>query len=86
MPLFPLFQFAQIWTNFRNGGTGQLSGISIFMMLFRSTGRLFTYLMETGDPYRIAVYAISTALNLVLVAQILHYGKATEKADKPKSN
>ena len=80
-----MFQSIQIWTNFRNGSTGQLSGISIFMMLFRSGGRLFTCVTETGDPYRTTVYAISTVLNVILVAQIVYYRKPSEKSDKMKT-
>ena len=63
----------QIWTNFKSGGTGQLSTISIYMMLFRSTGRWYTYLAETDDLIRISVYAVASVLNVVLVAQMVYY-------------
>ena len=42
----------QIIANFRNGHTGQLSAITIFLLFAGSVARIFTSIQETGDQVR----------------------------------
>ena len=54
-------------------GTGQLSFLSVCMLNFRSFGRLFTFLVETDDWNKIAVYASASGCNVVLLGQMMYY-------------
>ena len=64
---------AQIWANFRNGSTGQLSAVTILLMFAGSAARIFTSIQETGDQMMVLQYVISTVTNATLVFQILYY-------------
>lgn len=76
-----LFQFpfnvivkgSQIWANFSQGSTGQLSFITNFMNLGGTAVRVFTTLVEVKDQALVFNYLLTTALNLTIVAQILWY-------------
>ena len=60
-------------TNIKNGSTGQLSAVSVFSMNFRSFGRVYTYLMESGDPFRLTQYSMTSVLNSIQSFQIVYY-------------
>lgn len=79
MPAAVISKLLQAAQCFKLGHTGQLSAITIFLMLFGSAARIFTSIQETGDTIVIATYIMSTLSNGVLGFQILWYWKATEK-------
>ena len=58
------------------GHTGQLSAITIFMLTLGSMARVFTSIQETGDMVVISTYLCSSAVNLILSAQVLYYWNA----------
>lgn len=72
----------QIWLNFRNGSTGQLSAITVGLTFLGSVARVFTTLQEMpDDAMMVASFGIASALNGVLMAQVLWYWNvSTEKA------
>ncbi|KAK8796077.1 hypothetical protein WA171_004041, partial [Blastocystis sp. BT1] len=67
----------QIWTNFRQGHTGQLSLLSWSFSLVGSSIRIFTTLMEVPDKLILAMYITYFLCNLTLVLQIIVYWKKT---------
>ncbi|VDK41199.1 unnamed protein product [Taenia asiatica] len=63
----------QIYANFRNGSTGQLSAISVWLMTAGSLARIFTSIQETGDMLVILNFVVSSFVNIVLSVQIIYY-------------
>ncbi|XP_032243230.1 mannose-P-dolichol utilization defect 1 protein isoform X2 [Nematostella vectensis] len=73
VPLMAISKLLQIVANFRNGHTGQLSFIMVFLLFVGAIARIFTTVQETGDTIMLATYCMTTALNGILVAQVLFY-------------
>ncbi|KAL5112561.1 hypothetical protein TcWFU_007646 [Taenia crassiceps] len=63
----------QIYANFRNGSTGQLSALSVWLMTAGSLARIFTSIQETGDMLVILNFVVSSFVNIVLSVQIIYY-------------
>uniref|UniRef100_A0A3B5KXG8 Mannose-P-dolichol utilization defect 1 protein homolog n=1 Tax=Xiphophorus couchianus TaxID=32473 RepID=A0A3B5KXG8_9TELE len=78
----------QAATNFRNGHTGQLSAISVFLLFAGSLARIFTSLQETGDSLMALTYVISSTCNGIITLQVLYYwnSKPEHKKKKNKKN
>ena len=76
IPMVVLGKMIQIVANFRQGHTGQLSAITIFMLTLGSMARVFTSVQETGDMVVISTYLCSSTVNLILSAQVLYYWNA----------
>lgn len=77
-------QLIQIRTNWIRQSTGQLSTASAIAMTLRTTGRLATSFIETGDVYLITRYAIITLLNAIILAQIIYYDASRKRKSMPK--
>ncbi|XP_008291142.1 mannose-P-dolichol utilization defect 1b [Stegastes partitus] len=73
MPAIIVGRLIQAATNFRNGHTGQLSAISVFLLFAGSLARIFTSLQETGDSLMALTYVISSACNGIITLQVLYY-------------
>ncbi|KAJ8964189.1 hypothetical protein NQ314_005070 [Rhamnusium bicolor] len=73
IPIVVTGKLIQAWTNFKNGHTGQLSAITMFMLFFGSAARIFTSIQETGDTVVILTNVAGTVSNSILVFQILYY-------------
>jgi mannose-P-dolichol utilization defect protein 1 len=71
----------QAVTNYRNGGTGQLSVVTVFLLFAGSLARVFTSIQETGDNLIIVTFVVSTVFNGLIFAQILYYWNVKPKAD-----
>lgn len=63
----------QIYTNLKNGSTGQLSAATCIMLFGGSVARIFTSIQETGDFILILTYIVSTIANGLIVAQLVYY-------------
>ncbi|KAI9762786.1 MAG: hypothetical protein M4579_000138 [Chaenotheca gracillima] len=63
----------QIWTVWREGGTGQLSAFAVFNYLAGSLSRIFTTIQEVDDPLILYAFVAGFALNAVLAAQMVYY-------------
>ena len=70
----------QVYANFAQGHTGQLSIVSTGLNWVGSLARIFTTLTELSDTLKLAGYVVSASLNLVLIAQMLWYWTATKEA------
>lgn len=73
IPILLTGKLSQAYTNYKNGHTGQLSAITLLMLLFGSLARIFTSIQETGDSMVIITYIASSFANGVVVAQLLYY-------------
>lgn len=75
----------QIWVNVKNGSTGQLSFLTLFLTFGGSVARIFTTLQETPDDL-IMFYSflVAGSLNGILVSQFIWYG-SNEPAKSVKS-
>eukprot|EP00118_Oscarella_pearsei_P000406 m.4879 g.4879 ORF g.4879 m.4879 type:complete len:243 (+) comp11463_c0_seq1:54-782(+) len=81
IPVMMASKAFQIWENYKNGSTGQLSAITTVMNLTGTLGRIFTTLQEVGDSLILLSFTISTALNAILVFQMVYYWNV-KKSDK----
>jgi len=77
IPLVFSAKMLQAWANWQAGSTGQLSVVTVTMLLAGSAARIFTSVQETGDAVIVATYAVSTAANAVLFGQLLWYWSAS---------
>jgi len=76
IPMVVLGKMIQVIANFRQGHTGQLSAITLFMLTLGSMARVFTSIQETGDMIVISTYLVSSTINLMLSAQVMYYWNA----------
>ncbi|CAH0603359.1 unnamed protein product [Chrysodeixis includens] len=87
VPIIVFAKSIQIFTNYKNGSTGQLSAITCFLLFGGSIARIFTSIIETGDFIIIVTYCVSTAANGAIVCQLLYYwnvDKSTQIKNKKK--
>ncbi|RUS81150.1 hypothetical protein EGW08_011091 [Elysia chlorotica] len=63
----------QAATNYRNSSTGQLSVITVYLLLFGSTARIFTSIQETGDTMVVLTYVVAALCNSIVAAQFVYY-------------
>nr|CAH7757443.1 unnamed protein product [Callosobruchus chinensis] len=82
IPIAVAGKLVQAWANFKNGSTGQLSAVTVFMLFGGSAARIFTSIQETGDTIVILTYLASTLANAVLVFQMLYYWNAVDSKKK----
>ena len=60
----------QVISNYRNGHTGQLSAVTVFLLAAGAVIRVFTSIQETGDRVVISTYIVSSAVNMLLLLQV----------------
>merc|ERR1711936_294008 len=87
IPMIVLGKMIQAIANFRQGHTGQLSALTVFLLALGSLARVFTSIQETGDSVVISTYICSTMVNLILAGQVLYYWNVDvhAKTDSKKS-
>ncbi|XP_072543853.1 mannose-P-dolichol utilization defect 1b [Salminus brasiliensis] len=73
LPAIIFGRLIQAGTNYRNGHTGQLSAISVFLLFAGSLARIFTTVQETGDSLMVLTYIISSCCNGLIAGQVLYY-------------
>ncbi|XP_061445524.1 mannose-P-dolichol utilization defect 1 protein isoform X1 [Rhineura floridana] len=73
MPAVVISRLLQAATNYRNGHTGQLSAVTVFLLFAGSLARIFTSIQETGDPLMALTYVVSSACNGVITGQLVYY-------------
>ncbi|KAL8786494.1 MAG: hypothetical protein Q9195_008199 [Heterodermia aff. obscurata] len=70
----------QIWTVWRQGGTGQLSAFAVFTYVLGSLARVFTTLQEVDDKLILYSFVAGCVLNVVLAGQMVYYWKSPATA------
>ncbi|XP_059160381.1 mannose-P-dolichol utilization defect 1 protein-like [Physella acuta] len=76
--LVSISKIIQALANYRNGSTGQLSVITVYLLFLGSIARIFTSIQETGDAMTIATYCVSSFFNGIIAAQFIHYWKVKQ--------
>lgn len=83
--IFLSARLPQIWKNFRNKSTGQLSFLTCFMNLGGSMARVFTTIQENAPFSMLMGIFLAVSTNGIIMTQILMYrteGKEEEKQVK----
>ncbi|KAG4934353.1 Mannose-P-dolichol utilization defect 1 protein like 2 [Glycine soja] len=73
--IFLFARIPQIWQNFSNKSTGELSFITSFMNFGGSMVRVFTTIQESAPKSVLLGYAIGVATNFTILSQIIAYQK-----------
>lgn len=76
VPAVVVGKLLQAVTNYRNGHTGQLSAVTVFLLFGGSLARIFTSIQETGDPLMAGTFVVAALFNGLIVAQLLFYWNA----------
>ncbi|XP_019520402.1 PREDICTED: mannose-P-dolichol utilization defect 1 protein isoform X3 [Hipposideros armiger] len=84
VPAVVMGKLLQAATNYRNGHTGQLSAITVFLLFGGSLARIFTSIQETGDPLMAGTFVVSSLCNGLIAAQLLFYWNAEAPHKKKK--
>jgi len=66
----------QIFANYKNRSTGELSALTVFFQFVGSAARVFTTLQEVDDYVVMAGNLIATSLNTVLFLQVIYYWRS----------
>jgi len=74
-------KLTQIYENLKNGSTGQLSSITVFLFAAGSLARVFTTLQDAPDPILIVSVGIAASLNSILFLQVIMYSGAKRKVE-----
>ncbi|XP_046452150.1 mannose-P-dolichol utilization defect 1 protein-like [Daphnia pulex] len=80
VPIIVVSKMIQAVANYRQGGTGQLSAVTIFLLTGGAAARIFTSIQETGDSMMILTYVVSTFVNCVIAAQVIYYWNSGKSA------
>ncbi|XP_031496295.1 mannose-P-dolichol utilization defect 1 protein homolog 2 [Nymphaea colorata] len=80
--IFFFARIPQIWKNYKNKSTGELSFLTNFMNFGGSAVRVFTSLQENAPTSMILGSVMGIVLNGTLVSQILMYRKPAVKKEK----
>jgi mannose-P-dolichol utilization defect 1 len=81
--IFVVCRIPQIWSNFKNKGTGQLAFLTVLAQFAGTLMRLITILIEVNDPMILGSSLTAFALNSTIFAQFLFYWWANS-GSKPK--
>lgn len=76
-------QIIQVWSS---GSAGQLSSISLFLIMAGSLARLYTTVAEIKDPILLIGYSITALLNTVLFLQVVFAPQNKKLSDKKKKD
>ena len=77
IPVTLFSKIPQIWTNFRQGHTGQLSAFSVVAYFLGTLARVFTTMQEVRDPLILLSFLLATIFNAILLLQMVVYWKRT---------
>ncbi|KAF3938900.1 hypothetical protein ABW19_dt0210362 [Dactylella cylindrospora] len=85
IPISLASKLPQIYTVWKEGGTGQLSAFAVFNFLAGSLARVFTTLQEVDDPLILYGFLGGAILNAVLAAQMIYYWNSSSTKSKKRS-
>ncbi|XP_057423436.1 mannose-P-dolichol utilization defect 1 protein homolog 2 [Lotus japonicus] len=80
--IFLCARIPQIWQNFSNRSTGELSFLTSFMNFGGSMVRVFTTIQENAPKSVLLGYAIGVATNFTILSQIVLYQKPRAEKEK----
>ena len=71
IPITALARLPQIFQVWSSGSSGQLSSISLFLVMAGSLARLYTTIAEVQDPILLVGYSSTAILNTILFLQVI---------------
>lgn len=88
IPIVLISRVPQIYSNFSNGHTGQLSAFTVFNYFLGAVARIFTTLQEVDDNKILIGFVLSLGVNSILALQMIYYwnSKQGEAAKEKKDN
>jgi mannose-P-dolichol utilization defect protein 1 len=75
-----IMQLIQARANYRQGSTGQLSAVTIFLLTAGAMARIFTSIQETGDPMMVLTFVVSTLANGLIAGQVIYYWNSSSSS------
>jgi len=85
IPMIVVGKLIQAATNYKNGHTGQLSAITVFLLTLGSLARIFTSIQDTGDQVMIMTFVVSSSVNVIIALQVLYYWNTTKDVLKAEA-
>ncbi|CAK5009474.1 unnamed protein product [Meloidogyne enterolobii] len=83
LPITFISKAIQIYANYSQKGTGQLSLISVFMQFAGCCARVFTSIQETNKDWLIlAPFILASILNGIIFVQMIWYSRSTTKLEE----
>ena len=79
IPITALARLPQIFQIWQTGSAGQLSSISLFLVMAGSLARLYTTSTEVKDPILLIGFTTTALLNTILFLQVLFVTKKIVK-------
>ncbi|KAI9227330.1 MAG: hypothetical protein DHS80DRAFT_17346 [Piptocephalis tieghemiana] len=80
IPLFLASKVPQIYDNYRNKSTGQLSAFTVFNYLLGTLARVFTTIQEVNDVIILTGFLLGCVFNAVLAGQMVYYWNSPANA------
>ncbi|UYV62646.1 MPDU1 [Cordylochernes scorpioides] len=84
LPLAISGKLLQAYHNYMNGSTGQLSAITIGLLVLGTVARIFTTIQETGDNLLVITFVAAAIANGLLAFQVYHYWDRQPETQKKK--
>ncbi|KAI9255225.1 hypothetical protein BDA99DRAFT_442393 [Phascolomyces articulosus] len=84
IPISLASKVPQIYTNFINKSTGQLSVFAVVNYFAGTTARVFTTMTELDDPLMLTGNVLASVLNGILLIQVLLYWGKKLEDEKPR--
>jgi len=72
-------KLTQIYVNYINGHTGNLSPLSYYLSLYCAIIRIFTSILQTKDCRMIFSFSLISIANFLLVLQFIIYANNTQR-------
>lgn len=82
IPVVIVGRLPQIYANYSNGSTGQLSAITSWGIFLGASARIFTTLTDVDNMMILLGYATSATLNGIIALQVVYYWNAAPAADR----
>lgn len=76
---------AQVYVNFKNKSTGQLSMATCALLFLGSFVRVFTSIQETGDNLLIWSFVLASFANFIIITQFYFFKSGSPVKTKKKS-
>eukprot|EP01028_Stygiella_incarcerata_P002180 TRINITY_DN1410_c0_g1_i7.p1 TRINITY_DN1410_c0_g1~~TRINITY_DN1410_c0_g1_i7.p1 ORF type:complete len:171 (-),score=44.64 TRINITY_DN1410_c0_g1_i7:96-608(-) len=83
--IFVVCRIPQIWSNFKNKGTGQLAFLTVLAQFAGTLMRLITIIIEVDDPMILGSSLTAFALNSTIFVQFVYYWWANSGSETKKS-
>uniref|UniRef100_A0A1A9VMH9 Mannose-P-dolichol utilization defect 1 protein homolog n=1 Tax=Glossina austeni TaxID=7395 RepID=A0A1A9VMH9_GLOAU len=85
IPILLAGKLSQAYTIYQNRCVGQLSAVTVFLLLGGSLARIFTSIQETGDSIMIITFCSSTFANALIAFQVVCFWNQKRARDSEQT-